>query len=117
MNAELLSIALRQLRRKLYYYTRHKPFEPPLQNFIAPSLDQAVDAHAARAPEPPYSGGRVWSIVLCVSRGDDRLASGGVRLRRQGKFCSSGPEVTRLRGNHPGRAEEVHPIRSQKVTA
>ena len=20
---------------------------------------------------PPYSGGRVWSIVLCVSRGDD----------------------------------------------
>ena len=43
--------------------------------FIAPSLplqgDQAVDAHAARAPAPPYSGGRVWSIVLCVSRGDD----------------------------------------------
>ena len=35
-------------------------------------LHQAVHAHAARAPAPPYSGGRVWSIVLCVSRGDDR---------------------------------------------
>ena len=61
-----------------------------MSNFIAPSLplqgDQTVDAHAARAPASPYSGGRVWSIVLCVSRGDDRalLASGGVRLRRQG---------------------------------
>ena len=38
--------------------------------------DQAVDAHAERAPAPPYSGGRVWSIVLCVSRGDDRALLG-----------------------------------------
>ena len=49
-------------------------------DFIVPSLplqgDQAVDAHAARAPAPPYSGGRVWSIVLCVSSGDDRALLG-----------------------------------------
>ena len=41
--------------------------------------DQAVDAHAARAlppPAPPYSGGRVWSIVPCVLRGDDRALLG-----------------------------------------
>ena len=48
--------------------------------FIAPSLsfqgDQAVDAHAARAPPPPYSGGGVWSIIPYVSRGEDRALLG-----------------------------------------
>ena len=29
-----------------------------------------------RAPPPPYSGERVWSIVPCVSRGDDRALLG-----------------------------------------
>ena len=55
-----------------------------VRKFIAPSLpfqgDQAVDAHAARAPAPPYSGGRVWSIILNVFRGamtGRYLASGG----------------------------------------
>ena len=40
---------------------------------LQPEGDQAVDAHATRAPAPPYSGGRVWSIV---SRGDDRALLG-----------------------------------------
>ena len=48
--------------------------------FIAPSLpfqgDQAADAHAARAPPP------LWSIVPCVSRGDDRALE--VELEMQG---------------------------------
>ena len=48
--------------------------------FIAPSHpfqgDQAVDPHATRAQPPPNSGGRVWSIVPCVSRGDDRALLG-----------------------------------------
>ena len=51
-----------------------------VKQFIAPSLpfqgDQAVDAHAAWAPPPPYSLGRVWSIVPCGSRGDDRALIG-----------------------------------------
>ena len=51
-----------------------------LLHIHGPSLpfqgDQAVDAHAARAQLPPYSGGRVWSIVPCVSRGDDRALLG-----------------------------------------
>ena len=52
------------------------------QGFIAPSLplqgDQAVDAHAARAPPPPYSGGRVWSIVLNGGPPADLLINQGV---------------------------------------
>ena len=39
--------------------------------FIAPSLpfqgDQAVDAHAARAPAPPYSGGQPNLRPPCCS--------------------------------------------------
>ena len=53
--------------------------KPPKQG------DQADNAHATRAPPPPYSGGRVWSIVLYVCRramAERCLASGGVRLRR-----------------------------------
>ena len=43
-------------------------------NFNAPSLPfqgdqlEAVNAHATRAPPPPYSGARVWSIVPYVCR-------------------------------------------------
>ena len=38
-------------------------------NWIPPKLgDQAVNAHATRAQAPPYSGARVWSIVIVVQR-------------------------------------------------
>ena len=56
---------------------------------IAPSLpfqgDQAVDAHAPRAPPTPYSRGRVWSIVPYALRGamTGRCLASGVRLKRQ----------------------------------
>ena len=68
-------------------------------NFNAPSLpfqgDQAVNAHATRALPPPYSGGRVWSIVPYVCRRamtERCLASGGGEAEETGHSEESGGE-------------------------
>ena len=65
--------------------------------FIAPNLpfqgDQAVEAKPRGRRPPPYLGG-VWSIVLCVSRGDDRalLGLGGDEAEETGHSEREGGE-------------------------
>ena len=45
------------------------------QATLSRATKQLMPTPRGRRP-PPYSGGRVWSIVLCVSRGDDRALFG-----------------------------------------
>ena len=76
-------------KKTLYFLCLHRNIQ-----FIAPSLpfsgDQAVDAHAARAPPPPPTqggpgGGSGLSYHVFRGAMTGRcLASGRVRLRRQG---------------------------------
>ena len=76
--------------------------------------DQAVNAHATRAPPPLYSGGRVWSIVpyVCRRAMTERCLTSGGEAEETGHSEESGVGGEVEWSERGGLGVGVHSVRS-----